>query len=209
MLLGLAAVGFAAGDRALFGGSAAAEARDVLIYVVSNGWHSGVVLPRAAIDRAGAPPEAADFPRAAWLEFGWGDRRFYQEPDAGMGLALRAGLAPTAATLHVVGHDLPPDLAYGDVETVALRLSPAGFDGLVRAISDAFDRGGAARARPTGPGLFGDSRFYDAHGRFHLFNTCNTWTARMLRAGGVEIRPGGVVTADDLLRRLAAASERN
>jgi hypothetical protein len=39
----------------------------------------------------------------------------------------------------------------------------------------------------------------------YLFNTCNTWTARMLRAGGVNLSPSGVVTADDLVARLRAA----
>jgi uncharacterized protein DUF2459 len=37
---------------------------------------------------------------------------------------------------------------------------------------------------PLGPGLYGDSRFYPAHGQFHLFNTCNTWAARALQAAG-------------------------
>ena len=48
----------------------------------------------------------------------------------------------------------------------------------------------------------GAGRFYAAQGRFHLGNTCNTWTARMLRAAGVDIDPGGVVTAGDLMGRL-------
>ena len=54
-------------------------------------------------------------------------------------------------------------------------------------------------------GLYPDSRFYNALGEFHLFNTCNTWTARMLRAGGVALSPSGIVTADGLMARLRTA----
>ncbi len=54
-----------------------------------------------------------------------------------------------------------------------------------------------------------DSNFYDARGRFHLFNTCNTWTARTLRAGGVNLSPSGVITADELVVRLRAAIGSN
>ena len=54
-------------------------------------------------------------------------------------------------------------------------------------------------------GLYPDSLFYNARGAFHLFNTCNTWTARKLKQGGVAISPSGVVTADGLMRRLRRA----
>ena len=38
---------------------------------------------------------------------------------------------------------------------------------------------------------------------------CNTWTARMLRAGGVNLLPSGVITADELMARLRAAVGSN
>ena len=58
------------------------------------------------------------------------------------------------------------------------------------------------RGETVARGLYQDSWFYPAHGRFHLLNTCNTWTARMLTAAGVGVSPSGVNTAEDLMRRL-------
>ena len=49
---------------------------EVTIYVASNGWHSAIVLPRAALP-PGVLLEAADFPRAAYLSFGWGDATYF------------------------------------------------------------------------------------------------------------------------------------
>ena len=61
-------------------------------------------------------------------------------------------------------------------------------------------RGG--RGERVARGLYADSWFYPARGLFHLFNTCNTWTARMLSAAGVGASLSGVNTADDLMGRL-------
>ncbi|MDE0205085.1 MAG: DUF2459 domain-containing protein, partial [Candidatus Tectomicrobia bacterium] len=63
----------------LVGCQTAAPIRDTglrsrLIHVTSNGWHTAIVVPAQALADSGAIPEAADFPDAAFLEFGWGDR---------------------------------------------------------------------------------------------------------------------------------------
>jgi hypothetical protein len=58
---------------------------------------------------------------------------------------------------------------------------------------------------PISRGLRAQSYFYPATGAFHLFNTCNTWTAGILRAGGMEISPAGIITAHDLMQRLGEA----
>ena len=76
---------------------------------------------------------------------------------------------------------------------------------MVRAIAGEFVRPESGRAEPVKRDLFLGGYFYDAHGMFHLFNTCNTWTARMLRAGGVNLSPPGIITADDLMTSLRAA----
>jgi len=46
----------------------------VRVFIVVHSWHSGVVLPRAALPRA-ILPEVVDFPDADYLEFGLGGSR--------------------------------------------------------------------------------------------------------------------------------------
>jgi len=173
------------------------------VRVVSNGWHTAIVIPRAEVKATGLLPEVDDFPDAAFLEFGWGDRVYYPAEEITLGMALKAALLATPAVMHVAGRASVPELTYADVEVLAM--TQGGLRRMVRAIAGEFVRPESGRAEPVSRGLYLDSHFYDAHGTFHLLNTCNTWTARMLRAGGVNLSPSGVITADDLMTRLRAA----
>ena len=175
------------------------------VQVVSNGWHTSIVAQRRELAGTGLLPEAADFPRASFLEFGWGDRVYYPAKEKTLGMALGAALTATPAVMHMVGLARGPARTYAGVEIVSVALTESAFRNLVRSIAGEFKRADGGRAPPVSRGLYANSFFYDALGAFHLFNTCNTWTARMLRAGGVDIRPSGIVSADELMTRLRAA----
>lgn len=162
------------------------ETPSVAIYLVAHEGHTGIAIPRANIP-AGLWPESRDFPRADYLEVGWGDRDYYQGRDQGLGGTLNAALWPTPSVLHVVGVRGPVGRYFYASEVVELKLSREGFERLLRYVDSAYERAGAAAAAPLGPGLYGESRFYPARESFHLFRTCNVWTARALRAGGLTI----------------------
>jgi uncharacterized protein (TIGR02117 family) len=180
--------------------SVAARA-ETTIYVTSNGWHSGIVIARADLP-AGFIPETADFPAATHFEFGWGNRDYYTTPRKTIGLTLGAAL-PGAAVVHLAGLSGPPR-TYPGHEAVALRVSAEGVRRLVAYLHQAFARGGAPRLRAMAPGLAPMSGFYPATGTFHLFNTCNTWTAAGLAAAGIAIRVGGVQQAEELMSQVRA-----
>lgn len=173
-----------------------------VVFVTSNDWHSRIVVAVADLP-AGLLPEAVDFPGAAWLAIGWGDHEFYPMRDPPAWLALKAGLWPTDAVIHLVPLAAPPRAADG-FEVLEIELGPADHDALLVAIDATVVRDGAARAAIAAPGLYRESLFYPAHGRFHLLNTCNSWTARQLVAAGLPIRWRGVVTSEDLMRQLRA-----
>ena len=193
----------------LIGCRTAAPIRDAgppsrLVHVTSNGWHTAIVLPANALAAAGGIPEAADFAGAAFLEFGWGDRVYYPAEQKTLGMTLSAALAPTPAVMHVAGRPAAPG-GGTEYESVPVFLTEEGFRRLAAALSAEFERPAGGRAEPISRGLYAHSRFYRAHGDFHLFNTCNTWTARMLETGGVALSPSGIVTAGKLMARLRAA----
>ena len=179
--------------------------RTRLIQVLSNGWHTAIVVPAPAIAATGLLPEAADFPDAAFLEFGWGDRVYYPAKEKTVGMTLAAALAPTPAVMHMAGRSATPMGESGGLEVVPVLLTEVGFSSLVEAIAATFERPSGGRAEAVSRGLYPGSRFYHANGEFHLFNTCNTWAARMLHAGGVALNASGIVTADGLMARLRAA----
>ncbi len=198
------------GENELMRNSAAdgkrADARTISIYVTSNGWHSEIAFARAHLP-AGAIPEAADFPAARYLSFGWGDAEYYPAPEKDLGMTLSAALLPTPAVVHLAGLPAhPSDIFPGD-EVIEMKISAEGFRKLTAYLDASFARGGKARARAVTPGLYGFSQFYPATGKFHLFNTCNSWTAKGLEQSGLPVTVFGTWTAEDLMAQLRRAVE--
>ena len=170
------------------------------IWVVSNGWHSGIVLARADVPES-VIPEIADFPQARFFEFGWGDAEFYPAREAGAWLALRAAF-PGPAVMHVAGLPDHPARIWPNVTILPFAVDADALRRLLDFLRHSFDRAGAGRAVVTARGIYPFSLFYPATGRFHVFNNCNTWTAQALTAMGLGVSLGGVNTADDLISRI-------
>src|SRR5437016_3431515 len=83
----------------------ARDARIVEVYVVSNGYHTGIALPRERLAEfasgRGYPALIAvtqRFNQFPWLEIGWGDEEFYRKVptvgDLSLPVALRALFSP-------------------------------------------------------------------------------------------------------------------
>src|SRR5205823_6222827 len=118
----------------------ARDAEIVEVTIVSNGYHAGLALPRAALadfaSGRGYPALIAVTQRFAaydWIEFGWGDRAFYQSVptvgDVSLRLALRALFHPgNTSVLHVAGITGDPVQALGSAELMKVPLSRNGFD---------------------------------------------------------------------------------
>ena len=168
------------------------------IYLVNHGWHAGIVLRRADIPDSDWPA-LRDFPNAQYLEVGWGDMDFYLTPDPHLGLTLKAALWPTASALHIVGFNGPVSAYFPYSEITGIELSSAGFEHLSRTIAASFTMDEVGNTTSLGPGLYGNSRFYLSRETYHLFNTCNVWTARALRAAGLPITPVRAITTEDLM----------
>lgn len=153
------------------------------LYVVSHGWHSGIVVGRRELTRR-LPALAADIGHEGHVEVGWGEERFYQAREATAGMALRAVLQPNASVLQVVPFAGPPRVYFAGSEVVEVRTDEAGYAAALDFIAATFKPG----PRRLAPSLYGEGWFYAAEGSFHLFNTCNDWVARAISAGRCAVR---------------------
>jgi uncharacterized protein (TIGR02117 family) len=172
-----------------------------VIYVVGQGWHTGIVVQRQDIPEA-LWPEHNDFPAAQFLEIGWGDKDFYQADEGSFGLALKAAFNSTASVLHVIGLRVPPEGFFVHSEILAVRLSPQGFERLCTFIHNAYKKDESGQAVALGPGWYESSRFYLAAGKYHLFYTCNTWAAKALQVAGCPINPTLALTTESVMSQV-------
>jgi uncharacterized protein (TIGR02117 family) len=177
------------------------DARTVEIYVVSNGYHTGVALPRGTLAEfasgRGYPAllaVAQRFNQFPWLEIGWGDEEFYRKvPTAGdltLPIALRALFSPgNKSVLHVVGVPADPVRVFASADVVRISLSMTGFDQLLQKLDATFvpPQGGALP--DAGKGLYGPSLFYPAVGTFSFMHVCNHWIGDLLSAAGLPTTP--------------------
>ena len=172
-------------------------------HVLSHGWHTGIALPAADLNRR-LPDLARRFPRRAYYEIGWGDAGFYQSPKVTTGLALQAMFHSPGTVVHLVGFNAPPPAQFRTSEVLSVSVSEANYRNLVRYLESSFALDADGRPVCRGPGLYSDSAFYAATGRYHACNTCNKWTAKALSSAGVELSPAVSLTSDSVMDKLRA-----
>ncbi|MFW2367741.1 MAG: DUF2459 domain-containing protein [Desulforhopalus sp.] len=164
------------------------------IFLVSHGWHAGIVIKRIDI-RQTSWPRLQAFTHMDYLEIGWGDRDYYKSSDPGAGLAVKALLLPTSSVLHLVGFRGSPERHFPYSEIIRLELSVPGFEKMIHRISKSFSRDEAGSVVPLGPGNYGFSQFYASEETYHLCKTCNTWTTNILQAAGCPITSASTVNS--------------
>ncbi|MBV8751240.1 MAG: DUF2459 domain-containing protein [Hyphomicrobiales bacterium] len=187
------------GDRALYPASAGQPT--VTVFVVSHGYHAGIVLPRGTLgDMASRRGYAAlvavstRFGAYPFLEVGWGAEEFYRSAPTiaavTVSMAARALFLPgNRSVLHVVGLSYPPRAAFPLADIIPLELSEHGFDRMLTGIDATFAPAEDSPVEDAGAGLYGPSRFYRARGTFNIFHVCNHWLADLLDAAGVPTAP--------------------
>jgi uncharacterized protein (TIGR02117 family) len=169
------------------------------VYVVKRAWHTGVAV--AAADWPNRDWSLlADFPDSRYLEFGWGDARFYQAEKETAWLAIRAAFFSTASTLHVIGFDHPaPETLRAD-EVIEVRLSKDGLRKLAASIEAEFKDAAPKSFGVPLRGMPEPNTFYSAKRRFFFPRMCNWWTSQRLHDGGCPIAAWSVITANRVSR---------
>jgi len=158
----------------------------------SGAIHADIILPitTETIDwREHIPAEsfAGDTSRATLIAISWGDKEFLIETQTGSDwrllTTLKALFWPSEACLQVsltTAESLPDS-------TKTVRLSVAQYEQLVEFINQSFRHDKAGRKLPirlAAPGI--NQAFFEAHGTYHSFNTCNCWVGRAMQASGIR-----------------------
>jgi uncharacterized protein (TIGR02117 family) len=164
----------------------------VEIMVSSTAIHADLILPirNDTVDWRPHLP-ASDFTGdvrgATHVAFGWGNKEFFVDTptwaDLKAGTVFRALFSPSATCIHV---NMWNDNAI-PAEARKTRISNEQYHRLVEHVLGSFRRDEGGRFLLLQGGAYGtNDAFYDAHGSYHAFNTCNCWVGRGLKAAGVR-----------------------
>jgi len=180
------------------------DSSQIAIYIVNHGWHTGIILPAGSIfDQV--PELQTRFKDADYLEFGWGDKGFYQADEITFNLTVQALFWPTESVVHVVG--LTQDIHSYFSNTQMLCVSEGELAALCQFLSGSFAHDINGNIIHEANGIYGNGQFYKGNGHYHLFNTCNKWTAKGLKSTGFDISPSVKLTAESIVRFVATEQD--
>ena len=171
------------------------------IYVVSHEWHTGFVIPAQLIQKK-LPNLESRFEDSPYIEFGWGDKGFYQAKEMTSGLTVRAIFWPTESVIHAVAVPNHIHQYFPRSEIIPIDLTDDELESLIKFIANSFHKNENGEIIELKRGVYGNSQFYQAVGDYYLMNTCNTWTAKGLKSAGFDLNTTFKLTKNSILNYL-------
>jgi uncharacterized protein (TIGR02117 family) len=171
------------------------------IFIINHGWHAGLVIKAKDLNDA-IPELSVRFPDSQYYEIGWGDSGFYQSTEITTSLTFQAMFWSAGSVLHVVGLDSNPTERFKKSKVVLLDTDTKHYKNLIAFISSSFERDHNHEIIPENHGIYDDSQFYKGIGKYHIFNTCNNWTAKALYSAGFDISPTFKLTSSSVMKSI-------
>lgn len=169
----------------------AAAARDIAIYIKTNGVHTDIVVP--------VKSEVTDWSTQIlfgntvskdsnyrYVAMGWGDKGFYLETptwdDLTFSTAFKAAFALSTSAMHTTFYKTLKE----DASCKKIMISKGQYERLVDYMRKSFDKDpqGNFIYINTNANYGNTDAFYEGTGSYHLFKTCNTWANDALKASG-------------------------
>lgn len=183
----------------------------IAVRLLDNGFHTDVALPRRALEARGGPLAQAvrSLGPGDWVRVGWGDAKFYvdQSPIPGrLPDGARAFFRPGNPSVVMLDPETgDPGRRAEPARVAALTVSPAAFSRMAGRIEASLAlSNGAPRLAAARPG--DNARFFASRETFSLVHLCNHWTAQVLAAGGVGVRPVRSVLSAEVMDAARAAA---
>jgi hypothetical protein len=171
------------------------------VYVADWGYHTSIIVQQPAGWRLGPPGKEG----APFLEYAWGDRRFYMESDYRPQAIFATLFLPTASVLYLDGLPAPPGTegATGARAVFVRYVDAATLRALLVELERSIHRmPDDTRAPPYARTPEYRGRFYPAYGAYLWAGACNWWTVERLRGAGLAGSAAGVVFSGQVAGRL-------
>ncbi|KPF77642.1 hypothetical protein IP78_12185 [Brevundimonas sp. AAP58] len=188
------------------------EGSPVVVHILNNGFHTDLAVPRSALEARGGPLAEASRSVGAgdWILIGWGDAKFFTDTSPMEGRLLdgvRAFFRPANPSVVMLDpHAGDPVRGLPAEKVRTLSLSPAAFAAMTGRVEESLAlQDGRARLSTARPGA--GAHFFASHEHFWIGYLCNSWTARVLNAAGLDIRPMRAVTAGEVVATVDRAAQ--
>lgn len=184
--------------------------RVVTLYLLSNGVHTDIVMPyhHPAFDWSNyarpADTHAKD-DNVAYMAIGWGDKGFYLNTPTWRDLTATTAIKAISGFNETALHVRFYSFIQPSERSIAIEITEQQYQQLARNIAADFKMYHGKSQVILGAHYDNDDAFYEAHGRYSLFNTCNTWSNRHLK----QVGAGGVMWTPFAHDLLSAFQERN
>lgn len=168
------------------------------VFVANWGYHTAIILEQPPGWTLGPPGEET----APFVEYAWGDRRFYMESNFWPHSVFATLMLPTESVAYVDGRAAPPTRGFRalyvrEVSAAELRALASELEASIRR-----DASGA-RAAAFSPVTGYAGRFLPGIGSYTWWTNCNRWTVDRLAAAGLAKGGRGVIFSGDVAGRLA------
>jgi len=169
------------------------------VYVADWGYHTSIILQQAPGWQLGSLGNSA----APFVEFAWGDRRFYMDGNHRPDVVFAAIFLRTPSVAYVESwREDPVRIAHAaalyarEVDAAQLTSLAEDLEGTLRR-SDSLNRPVPFLQTPHDAG-----RFYPAHGQYLWWMDCNRWTVDRLSDAHLAKGGRGVILSGQVSRRL-------
>lgn len=160
------------------------------VYVADWGYHTSIILQQPANCRLGS----LGMENAPFVEFAWGDRRFYMESSYRPDVVFATLLLPTASVAYVESWRADPALIAHARALYARDVDASQLLALAETLEASIKRSAnGERLQPYAAASGYSGRFYPAHGAYLWSNDCNRWTVERLAAARLARGGFGVI----------------
>lgn len=164
-------------------------AKDVAIYISTNGVHTDVIFPLKTADfdwskTVNVSATAAKDSTRQFVAFGWGDKGFYlstpEWSDLKASTACEAAFYLGTSAMHVTFLNEPKE----NESCKKIWISQKEYAKMIAFVTESFQQDKTGNSIPIVNACYGkNDTFYEANGKYNLFYTCNSWANNTLKSG--------------------------
>lgn len=150
------------------------------LYVANWGFHTAILIEQPE----GWSLGPANHPTARYIEYGWGDKRFFMLSDRSIPTMLAAGVMPTDSVVYLRGRDALPTTQNHVRQLYHRQVSGQQLYHLITTLEQSFQRQAGERLSPYPRVSNFVGQFYPGREYYVIWSDCNAWTIRHLQ--GIE-----------------------